>query len=162
MKLQITTIMLKTVMQVIMPITNNLQKASNLQSQKLDLHRDEFRWCFFLSYCCLHAVVHTSAYHTRSIVYTWKLYISHDDQEWNGCLVLSDSTCVYESHRQSFYIRIFWYKIQKPALQMFPKKELNDRFQCLGTNCEIADIFFVLIYLHYLIFVHVVYAYNMI
>lgn len=45
---------------------------------------------------------------------------------------------------------------------MFPKKELNDRFQCLGTNCEIADIFFVLIYLHYFIFVHVVYAYNMI
>lgn len=39
----ITTIMLKTVMQVIMPITNNLQKASNLQSPKLDLHRDEFR-----------------------------------------------------------------------------------------------------------------------
>lgn len=28
---------------IIMPITNNLQKASNLQSQKLDLHRDEFR-----------------------------------------------------------------------------------------------------------------------
>lgn len=54
-------------------IADHQQPAKSIKSTKSkagSAQRRVLMMFFFLSYCCLHAVVHTSAYHTRSIVYT--------------------------------------------------------------------------------------------
>lgn len=53
-------------------IADHQQPAKSIKSTKSKAGSAQRRvsMMFFLSYCCLHAVVHTSAYHTRSIVYT--------------------------------------------------------------------------------------------